>query len=64
MNKQSRLAVRDVDQNEIGEVPTENFQNDAFYLCPVTIGEGDHTITVNLDFDTGSTDLWGMFRGV
>jgi hypothetical protein len=64
VNKQSRLAVRDDDQNEIGEVPTENFQNDAFYLCPVTIGEGDHAVTVSLDFDTGSTDLWGMFRGV
>jgi hypothetical protein len=60
MNKIAHLAVRDDEDNEIGEVPTENFQNDAFYLCPVQIGEGPGAITVNLDFDTGSSDLWGM----
>ena len=64
MNKMSRLAVRDSNNHEIGEVPTENFQNDSFYLCPVQIGEGRHAVTVNLDFDTGSADLWGIWAVV
>ena len=59
INSFKRLAVHDSSNNEIGEVPTENFQNDSFYLCPVTIGEGSHAVTVDLDFDTGSSDLWG-----
>jgi hypothetical protein len=60
INKFNRLAVRDPHSKvEIGEVPTENFQNDSFYLCPVTIGEGSSAVTVDLDFDTGSSDLWG-----
>ena len=60
INKFNRLAVKDLQNDtEMGEVPTENFQNDSFYLCPVTIGGGAKTTTVNLDFDTGSSDLWG-----
>jgi len=59
MNAMKRLAVKDDNDNEIGEVPTENFQNDSEYICPVTIGEGASAITVLLDFDTGSSDLWG-----
>ena len=58
-NRFSRLHYRDEDGNEIGEVPTTDVQNDSMYLCPVTIGEGPNAVTVNLDFDTGSSDLWG-----
>ena len=59
MNKFTHLAIKDDQDNEIGEVPTENFQNDSFYLCPVTVGTGSGAVTCNLDFDTGSSDLWG-----
>ena len=27
----------------------------------MTIGEGSKAVTVDLDFDTGSSDLWGTF---
>jgi hypothetical protein len=54
-----RLAVKGANDKEIGELPTTDVQNDSMYLCPVTIGEGHHAVTVNLDFDTGSSDLWG-----
>lgn len=39
-----------------GDVPAEDQQNDSLYLCPVTIGTPGQTF--NLDFDTGSADLW------
>ncbi|KAL8940334.1 MAG: hypothetical protein Q9211_002328 [Gyalolechia sp. 1 TL-2023] len=39
-----------------GDVPAEDQQNDSEYLCPVTIGTPGQTF--NLDFDTGSADLW------
>jgi aspergillopepsin I len=37
-----------------GTVAASPDQYDAEYLCPVTIG----STTLNLDFDTGSADLW------
>lgn len=42
--------------DESGEVPADDIQNDSEYLCPVTIGTPGQTL--NLDFDTGSADLW------
>ncbi|KAL9597605.1 MAG: hypothetical protein Q9219_005044 [cf. Caloplaca sp. 3 TL-2023] len=39
-----------------GDVPAEDQQNDSEYLCPVIIGTPGQTF--NLDFDTGSADLW------
>ncbi|KAJ7057707.1 acid protease [Mycena amicta] len=41
---------------ESGDVPAESVQNGAEYVVPVKIGTPG--ITLNLDFDTGSSDLW------
>ena len=42
--------------NQAGEVPADDQQNDSLYLSPVTIGTPGKTF--NLDFDSGSSDLW------
>lgn len=42
------------------EVPAADQQNDSEYLVPVTIGTPGKTF--NLDFDTGSADLWVRTR--
>lgn len=42
--------------NQVGEVPAQDVQNDSLYLAPVSIGTPGQTL--NLDFDTGSADLW------
>ncbi|KAF2404051.1 acid protease [Trichodelitschia bisporula] len=39
-----------------GDVTADDQQNDSMWLCPVGIGTPAQT--VNLDFDTGSSDLW------
>ncbi|KAF8315723.1 acid protease [Clavulina sp. PMI_390] len=38
------------------EVPAQDVQNDLEYVVPVAIGTP--AVTLNLDFDTGSSDLW------
>jgi len=39
-----------------GTVTAEDLQNDAEYLCEISIGTGPQKVM--LDFDTGSADLW------
>ena len=41
---------------QTGQVTADDQQNDSEYLCPVTIGSPGQTF--QLDFDTGSADLW------
>jgi hypothetical protein len=51
------------DDKETGIVTAKDQQNDAEYLCEVTIGTGvgPEVQKVMLDFDTGSADLWVCF---
>jgi len=49
-------AVTRTESTEGAEVPAEDVQNDLEYVVPVTIGTPG--VTLNLDFDTGSADLW------
>jgi len=53
--KQRVLAKKGPDGG-YGEVKSGDVQNDAEYLSPVTIGTPGQTF--QLDFDTGSADLW------
>ncbi|KZT62028.1 acid protease [Calocera cornea HHB12733] len=41
---------------DTAQVPAEDVQNDSEYVVPVTIGNPG--VKLNLDFDTGSSDLW------
>lgn len=50
------LMKKDLSSGQTGTVPAEDEDNDAEYLCSVSIGTPAQTVT--LDFDTGSSDLW------
>jgi len=41
---------------QVGDIPAEDVENNAEYLAAISIGTPPQT--VNLDFDTGSADLW------
>lgn len=51
-----RVLQKKLDGDRVGEVPAEDVQNDSMYLAQIAIGTPPQT--VNLDFDTGSADLW------
>lgn len=53
-NKPAPDNVRSAAATATGTVAANPDQYDAEYLCPVTVG----STTLNLDFDTGSADLW------
>jgi hypothetical protein len=56
----SHTVKRMLQDGQKGLVSAADQQNDSEYLCPVTIGTPGKTF--NLDFDTGSSDLWVSFR--
>ncbi|KAJ5569958.1 Aspergillopepsin-1 [Penicillium hispanicum] len=51
-----KLQKKSADSAQGGEVPAEDVQNDSMYLAQVGIGTPAQNL--NLDFDTGSADLW------
>ncbi|KAL2009891.1 hypothetical protein VTN00DRAFT_5698 [Thermoascus crustaceus] len=51
-----RVLQKKMDGDRVGEVGADDVQNDAMYLAQISIGTPAQT--VNLDFDTGSADLW------
>ena len=53
--KNKKLYYQDK-HGRIGDVPAQIILNDLQYLCPVTIGTPGKIY--NLNFDTGSSDLW------
>lgn len=54
--KETIHVLRKVEKDgKFGEVKAEDRQNDALYICPVEVGTPPQTM--NLHFDTGSSDL-------
>ena len=58
----SRVLQNKISATKTGQVPAEDQQNDSLYLCPVKLRTPAKTL--NLDFDTGSADLWVCIRYV
>ena len=54
--KQHVLQKKDLATGNSGDVPADDVQDDSEYLAAVSIGTPAQTL--NLDFDTGSSDLW------
>lgn len=50
------LAKKNAATGQTGELSAEDIQNDSEYLATVSIGTPAQNL--NLDFDTGSADLW------
>lgn len=50
------LQKKNADTSEIGQVGADDIQNDSMYLAQIGIGIPAQSL--NLDFDTGSADLW------
>lgn len=50
------MQKKSADSDQVGEVEAEDVQNDSMYLAQVGIGTPAQNL--NLDFDTGSADLW------
>ena len=55
-HKEKILKKRVDASGKVGNVTADDQQNDSEYLCPIQIGTPAKTF--NLDFDTGSSDLW------
>jgi len=45
-------------QGQTGTVNVSAEEYDAAYIAPITIGTGASAQTLNIDFDTGSSDFW------
>ncbi|KAF2476872.1 acid protease [Lindgomyces ingoldianus] len=52
----SKHLARVNERGKPGAIKANEEQNDSMYLCPVQIGTPPQTL--NLNFDTGSSDLW------
>ncbi|EJU04172.1 acid protease [Dacryopinax primogenitus] len=53
--RQSKVGPPGV-MRDTAQVPAKDVENDSEYVVPVTIGNPG--VMLNLDFDTGSSDLW------
>lgn len=51
-----QVMQRSMDGGHVGQVGADDIQNDSMYLAQVGIGSPAQNL--NLDFDTGSADLW------
>lgn len=51
-----QVMQKTVEGGHVGQVGADDIQNDAMYLAQVGIGSPAQNL--NLDFDTGSADLW------